>query len=75
MEAIANTLIGKLVTMGGGYILASVMLWLYLDQRKTNNKLAEAFIQATKDQSEMMATTREVLRRVEEVLRETMRKF
>lgn len=74
METIASTLIGKLIAMGGGYLLAAVILYLFFDQRKENNQLAEQLLKMTKQQTEAITTSTEVLRRVEDLFRDILRK-
>lgn len=74
MDSIASTVIAKLVTMGGGYVLASVLLYLFIDQRRTNAKLSDSLLQLTRQQTEAITSSSEVLRRVEDLFRELIRR-
>jgi hypothetical protein len=75
MEALLSTVVGKLVALGGGYLLAAVMILLYVRERRESRDLSLTLIEMAKGQTEASVRTVEVLQSVKETLTELGRRI
>ena len=75
MDALLSSLLGKLVALGGGYVLAAIMVLLYIRERRESRDLSNTLIGMAQAQTAASVKTSEVLMRVEETLKELGRRF
>lgn len=75
MDPIIGSAVGKMIAAGGGYLLGAIMLALYLYERRASSKMADKAIQMATDQTAAAVRQVDVLRRVEETLKEVARRI